>query len=315
MVIMTDMPDMNPGEDFDAETGEILPPKPTAMVAPEDPFGGTIMGPPRNPDKVMARLRKLCARQGMNYVYSWTVKDRQNNRNVLIEGATIKLANDLFREYGNCRLRILEVDNGPSWTFYALFIDKETGAEYMRSFRQDKGKNIGGGMKDQSRRLDMVYQIGQSKAIRNVIVNVLSNYADYMVSEAKKGLLEWVEGHGEDASKWIVEMLGKHNIDLLQVEAVVGKIIGKWSARDQAAVMAQLRGIDENLTTAEEEFPAPEDAKQVLADKEKKKADKAPKKEPKPKDEPEQTAEEPVEEPKAEKPETSDDDGLPSGMF
>lgn len=219
----------------------------------------------RDENRIMARLKALCARSGDKYYYSWEANDRRNQRKSTVEGPTIGLANDLAREYGNNVVDIRAIDTGDGWMFYARFTDLETGFSMTRPFQQRKDQDTG--MSDGGRAMDIVFQIGASKAIRNVIVNSLSTYKDFMMEEAKKALVDWVDQHPEKAAKWIADTAAAHSIDMRQIEAVIGRIHAQWTVRDIARVMAELRGIDEGLTVADEVYPSLEDAQQVMAEK------------------------------------------------
>ncbi len=225
----------------------------------------------RDDQRIMAKLKTLAARSGEKYWYSWEANDRANQRKQTVEGPTIKLANDLAREYGNCIVDVRAIDIGDAFMIYARFTDLETGFSMTRPFQQRKGQNTG--MRDGGRALDAIFQIGVSKAIRNVVVNSLSNYAEFMVEEAKKALVDWVENHPEKAISYIEGAVKTLGIDVKRVEAVVGRIFKDWTVRDKARVMSELRGIEEGLTVADEVYPTTEAAATVTAEKTEKKVD------------------------------------------
>ena len=222
----------------------------------------------RNIAKIMQNLKVLCAAAGRNYVYSWPVKDRQNNRTQTIEGGTIKLANDLARTYGNCYLGIEEVvDTGTHWQFKAVFTDLETGFSLSRPFQQSKDKNIGKGMRDQSRAEDLIYQIGASKALRNVVLNALSTFADYMVEESKHSLLDWVHTNEDKANEFVDGVMDSFSIDIKRIEALIGRERKKWTVKNLVTVMMELRGIKEGMSSPDDSFPSLKNAGRVMAEK------------------------------------------------
>src|SRR6202011_2222346 len=90
------------------------------------------------------------------------------------------------------------IDLGASWLIYARFTDFESGYALTRPFQQDKGASKLGG-DDQARKLDIAFQIGVSKAIRNVVTNALQTFADYAFDAAKNSLVEKI---GSDIIKW-----------------------------------------------------------------------------------------------------------------
>lgn len=215
----------------------------------------------RDLKRVLTNLKALCAMNSDKYVYSWPVKDRANNRTTIVEGPTIKLANDLVREYGNCVVDVRAFDEGDHIMFYARFTDLETGFSLTRPFQQRKLQNTG--MRDVDRQRDIVFQIGASKAIRNVVVNALSTHAGWMVEEAKKNLLTWVENNVEKARKYVDTMLEKHQIAPARVEAVAGRKMKDWTVRDLTRIMTELRGIDEGLNHPDDTYPDEAAAAQV----------------------------------------------------
>ncbi len=263
----------------DPLTGEIMAPHPTGQAAGEvaiQTFGSVItaqkVAVKRDDKQVLAKLRVLCGMAGPKYVYSWPVKDNKNKRTTMIEGPTIKLANDLARTYGNCAVDVRAIDEGTHVMFYARFVDYETGFSYTRPFRQRKEQKTG--MKDQGRAEDIIFQIGASKAIRNCVVNALSTFVEYMVEESKKNLLTWVENNKEKALEYVETTREKHNIELPRIEAVVGRKQSDWVIRDLSRVMMEMRGLEDGMSSAQDLYPTEEDAKTVTAEKGAAKLDK-----------------------------------------
>lgn len=210
---------------------------------------------PRNNARIMATLKALSAAAGKNYVYGWKVKDKKNNREVWIEGATIKLANDLARVYGNCMVNVRVVDVGAAWMMYGRFVDLETGFTTERAYQQRKGQDVG--MADGQRASDMIFQIGQSKCIRNVIVNALQTYADYCVEEAKSSLLDNVGKEPEKARAWILRKLTDTGIDKRRVEAIYGRTSEHWTVPDMARIYTEIQSVLDGMMTAAEVYPEP----------------------------------------------------------
>ena len=256
--------------------GETAQPEPHAAAPRGDltttVFDGVITAQrvvvPRSLEKVRATMRTLCAMNGEQYIYSWPVNDRKNNRKVQIEGATIKLANDLARTWGNNQLDIRVFDDGPThWMMYGRFVDLETGFSLTRPFRQRHEINMNMRGDNADRQEDMAFQIGVSKCLRNVVVNGLSTEASFSVDQAKKGLVSWVQQNPERAIEYIKSMTSEHAIPLLAVESIVGIKMGDWSPRDTAGVVMQMRSISEGMITAAELFPTDDDAQAVQASK------------------------------------------------
>ncbi len=217
-------------------------------------FGGVItaqqIAAKRNMGDVKRRLSACAAFAGMDYVYAWDVNDRKNNRKVHIEGPTIVLANDLAREWGNCQVDVRVMDEGRHWMFYGRFVDLETGYSLVRGYQQRKAQNTG--MGDDQRALDMVFQIGQSKCIRNVIVNALRSMADFCVEEAKKGLLKRVEGNPEGARASILKMVDQLGVKVDRIEKIYGRTSGNWTHFDMAKIFSELTSIKDNMASADD---------------------------------------------------------------
>lgn len=235
---------------------EVLPPGGGQLTPRQvnDMFGAIITAQPnivpRNHKALMQRLKALSASFGDGYLYSWEVKGKNAG---IIEGGTIKLANDLCREYGNCCVDVREIDFPTHWVFYSRFSDLETGFTMTRAFRQRKSQSTG--KMDQDRALDIAYQIGQSKAIRNVVLNALANYSEFMMDEARDNLLESIRSNPDKAHKKIDAVMAKFGIDLASVEAAVGRPRKDWIVRDTAQVYTKMVGIWDGLNVASDVFP------------------------------------------------------------
>lgn len=222
---------------------------------------------PREIPKILQQIKVYCASFGDGYVYSWEANDRQNKRKSLIEGGTIKLANDLLGLYGNCSVDVDLTETNTHWLFKAWFIDYEKGVATSRMFQQRKGQQTG--MRDADRQADIVFQIGQSKAIRNVILNALSSFSDFAIEEAKNGLIAKFEdaGNKAKAQAFIKRVMDEHGIAFIRVEAVVGRKKEEWTVRDLARVYTEMKGIGDGLTSVDDVYPSEADAAVVAAAK------------------------------------------------
>jgi hypothetical protein len=103
--------------------------------------------------------------------YSWDVNDRHSpTGKKTIIGATIGLEMSIARNFGNCAIDIEIQEQPDAYIFIPAFLDLESGFTFRRAFRQNRVQDIGKKY-DPERAEDMRFQIGQSKAIRNVIRN------------------------------------------------------------------------------------------------------------------------------------------------
>lgn len=222
---------------------------------------------PRDLKKIQQQLKVFCAQFGETFYYSWEANDRRNRRKALIEGGTIKLANTLVNLWGNCAVEV-DVHETPShWVLKAFFIDYERGVAVSRLFQQRKSQDTG--MRDGERQADIVFQIGQSKAIRNVVLNALSALADFAIDESKLALtIRFKDPEtAKKAHGFVTRVMEENGIALLRVEAVVGRKRDKWTVQDLARVYAEMRGIHEGLTVASEVYPSEADAAEVESEK------------------------------------------------
>lgn len=205
----------------------------------------------RDKQKVLEEIKVLAAAAGDSWYYRYPVRSKGGTE--FIEGPSIKLANDLAREYGNCDVDTRVTDLGDSWLIYGRFTDYESGFSMTRPFQQRKSQR---GMRtDDARGLDIALQIGTSKAIRNVVVNSLQTFADFAFEEARNALVQKIGRNLEGSRQRAVEHLNNKRIELQRAERVIGRAVKSWTAPDVAKVVAMLRSIDDGMTTIEDVFP------------------------------------------------------------
>lgn len=209
----------------------------------------------RNEEEILQTIKRLAHVAGEAYYYRFPVKSKDPDTGEYvtsyIEGPTIKLANDLAREWGNCAVETRVFDTADGWIIYARFIDLQTGYNYSRPYVQRRDqKSIK--TKDKGRAEDIAFQIGASKAIRNVIVNVLGTYADMMFEEAHKGLVKKVGENLPFYRDKTVQRLGELKVPLAAVEKVLGYKVAEWTAQHVTRVISELKAIQEGMTTADE---------------------------------------------------------------
>jgi hypothetical protein len=212
----------------------------------------------RDEARIRQQLIALAAYAGDDWFYRFPVSKKGGGQD-WIEGPSIKLANNVARIFGNCSSEIRELDVGDAWIFYARFSDLETGFSYERAYRQRKSQATVK-TKDADRQLDIAYQIGQSKAIRNCIVNALQIYADFAFEQARNSLVDKI---GIDLPAWrsrTIAGLNKIPVELNRVERVVGRSAKDWMAPDVAQIIAMMKSIADGMALADEVFPPREAA-------------------------------------------------------
>ena len=145
---------------------------------------------PRDLAIAQRQLGREAQLAGEDFYYGWAAgRDR-------IEGPSVNLALAAARCWGNCAVEPLPVqDLGDSWIFTAAFVDLETGFTLSRQFRQSKNSKVSGKM-DEERKADIRFQIGQSKAIRNVVLNALPpSLIRHALEEAQQGVRVKIEAY------------------------------------------------------------------------------------------------------------------------
>jgi hypothetical protein len=229
---------------------------------------------PRQLAEVARRLNEEATLAGEAFYYGWGAgKDR-------IEGASIKLANAAVRCYGNCAIEMAPLqETHDAWIFTAMFIDLETGFTLPRQFRQSK-KLVVYGKHDEARKEDIRFQIGQSKAIRNLVLNampigLIDQAMEVAMSGARKKLEAYIAGidKAQGAGKGLVQAvdmvmkgLAKHNAKEDAVLLKLGVAERKAIDLDRLLMLrANLTALDNGEVRVEELYPpAKTDA---LADK------------------------------------------------
>jgi len=225
----------------------------TAGLTEQRVFGAQQVAIHRDEQKVLQKLKALAAAAGSDWTYRFPARTKEGGQS-WIEGPSIKLANDIARVFGNCAIEVRELDVGDAFVFYARFSDIETGFSMERAYRQRKSQTSMR-TRDADRQLDIAYQIGQSKAIRNVIVNALQIYADYAFEEARNSLIDKI---GKDLDGWrkrTLDGLARLNIDVARVERVVGRAAKDWLAPNVAQVIAMTKSIVDGMAALDEMFP------------------------------------------------------------
>jgi hypothetical protein len=245
-------------EQFANASGQPNQPMPSghALVRPTaslTPIGAQPVAMYRDEARIFQKLAALAAAAGTDWFYKYPVRNQDGSQG-WIEGPSIKLANDVARIFGNCIIEVRELDVGDAFVFYARFSDIETGFSMERAYRQRKTQSSIKS-KDQQRQLDIAYQIGQSKAIRNVICNSLQIYSDYAFDRARDSLIDQI---GKDLPRWrerTVEGLARIPVELHRVERRVGRAAKDWLASNIAQVIAEMQAIADGMATVDDTWP------------------------------------------------------------
>ena len=182
-------------------------------LPPAERHGALKVEVARSAAATRATISEMAMLLGERGFYRWPVRNKKKGTTDWVEGVSIKGAMALVKAYKNCRVACpVIVDLGSHWRFHAVFIDFENGIEIERSFIQRKS---GGTMGDDAaRREDMAFQIGLSKAERNVVVNALELEADILLEECRGSIVDKVGRDIEHYRKVIVERAAERGIDL-----------------------------------------------------------------------------------------------------
>jgi len=235
-------------------------------------------GQQRSLPDVRRRLLEEAQLAGESFYYGWGAgKDS-------IEGPSVKLAMAAVRCWGNCSVEAVPMqETVDAYVFTSRFLDFETGYTLERQFRQSKRWTVYGKM-DTERKDDIRFQIGQSKAARNVVLNALPQWLiDQALDMAKEGvrtkIQQYITKNGKAAAiERVMRGLLKCGVSEEQVCNKIG--IAKPEALDMDALVMLngcLKAIQDGSDTAQsifEEQPAdkPATAKPKSVDEFKSKA-------------------------------------------
>ncbi|MEZ5846513.1 MAG: hypothetical protein R3C70_07165 [Geminicoccaceae bacterium] len=215
---------------------------------------------PRDLGRVMIRIEQMAeyfGREGWEYRIPFKRRDRKTGEEwtEIIQGPTVGAILDICGAYGNCSLGITgDEDQGDAWVLTATFLDIETGFQLSRTFRQSKGRNIGGYGGDKGRKLDVEYQIGVSKALRNVGRNALRGLIDAALEKARAQLAAKIEKKPDEYRARIRQRLADFSIQARDVEAYFGSRIDEMSPPKLGQVIRMLQAIDDGIIKASEAF-------------------------------------------------------------
>lgn len=216
----------------------------------------------RDLNDVRRRLLDEARMMGDSAYYGWQAgKDA-------IEGPSVKLAMAAARCWGNCSVEAMPLqETRDAYVFTSRFIDLETGYTLERQFRQSKAWTVYGQM-DAERKGDIRFQIGQSKAARNLVLNALPEWLiDEALTEAKSGCREKVEqlvaSKGIAAAvDMIVTAIVKQGVKEPAILAKCGVAKREGLKVDDIVMLRGcLKAIQDGAERASELFPSPDQPK------------------------------------------------------
>lgn len=259
---------------------------------------------PRNLQQVVNRCLEEAAIAGDDFYYSWSQGGK------VIQGLSVGAAVAIARNFGNCVVEGSVNETYNTYLFEATFIDFETGFNLTRAFRQNKrppvdknGKPIYSGERGE----DIVFQIGQSKAIRNVVLNAMPVWlVSKVLDKAKENVSGKIEKMGkENARVMLVQKAEALKIPIERIEAHYGKV-KSWEIESLVKISGGIRAIENGHDNVDGVFPAVQEGQFTTKTGEKVEAktgeivtpqpkpEPKPEQKPAPKQEPEQAQDEPA---------------------
>jgi len=214
----------------------------------------------RDMRKVRLQIAQMAAYFGDAFEYAIPFKNRKRGTTEIIKGPSIRCTTAVARAYGNCSVDVSAEENPTSYLYEAAFLDIETGFRITRPFRQRRDQNVGGMGGDTGRVEDTVFQIGASKATRNVIRNALPDLVEFALEQARDNLVARITKNRADVENRIVNRLAENGIPLARVEAFYGAKLPGLNPRVLAQIVGQLRAVAEGMMTAAEVCPAGQQA-------------------------------------------------------
>lgn len=225
----------------------------TGLMQTKSPYSTAVQViKPRDLNIIEARCINEAARAGDSFYYSWS------QGGSIVEGNTVGSALMMVRNWGNCAVDVKVQETNTGYIFYAAFIDLETGFNLVRPFKMSKqspknkqGRDIYSG----ERGKDIIFQIGASKAVRNVVMNAIPKWlTEKVLDTAKKNVVKQVEKMGKQvATEKIVKKAEALKIPFDRIEANYGKSAA-WDTDKIVAVMGALRSVEDGIESAEEVF-------------------------------------------------------------
>ena len=211
---------------------------------------------------VVAKSEEEASIAGDDFYYSW----RQGGE--IIEGITVGGALAIARNWGNCAVDCKIEETATGYIFNAAFIDLETGFNLVRPFRQNKlspKKKDGSDIYTGERGKDIIFQIGASKAIRNVVLNAVPKWlVSKVLNKSKENISEKIEKMGKvKASEMLVKKLNALKIPIERVSPVYGNE-KSWDTEQMVMLSGAIKSIESGYETVDSIFP---NVAQVVEDK------------------------------------------------
>jgi hypothetical protein len=153
-------------------------------------------------------------------------------------------------------------ETAEAWIFTHWFVDLETNVASARQWREGKRSVVDGKM-DEERKMAVRFNRGQSKNIRNTIVNAMPEWlVNKAIAEAKGGVRAKIEKFIESkslaaAQKYVVDQLARFGVTEAQILAKTmrDKVEG-LDIDDIVALSGDLKSIESGSENVATVFPA-----------------------------------------------------------
>ncbi len=205
---------------------------------------------PRSFSRFVKNVLEEAALAGADFYYSW------NQAGQLIEGGSIDMSMSMLRHYGNAAVDTVFEETATHYRFKAVFIDLETGTTLTRPYRQRKSQKVSKKM-DEGRQEDIIFQIGTSKAQRNVIFNALPKWVrSRAIETAKSAEIRNINAENPAIARaTVLSFFEQYGISQERVEAKIGKPSDEWSANEIADFKGNVTALKEGRVSPDELFP------------------------------------------------------------
>jgi hypothetical protein len=224
---------------------------------------------PRDMAQVERNILKQAAMLGDHAFYSWGAGKGR------VEGGTIELAMMMFNTYGNLTIIAEPVqESAEAWIFTHYIVDLESGTSAPRQWRESKRSKVDGNL-DPERKDAIRFSRGQSKNIRNVILNKMPRWLiEKAIEEAKRGvrgrLEQYIKNNGlAAAQQYILQQLKRYGVTEEMVLEKMGRADVKGlDIDDLIQLSADFRAIDSGQEHVATLFPMKESTPKIdLKDK------------------------------------------------
>jgi|GEM_PF-1529549 len=208
---------------------------------------------PRSIAKIANNVFEEARLAGKSFYYRWKVNSKDGPK--VVEGPSIDMTMALCRHYGNMANEVEVTETSTHFLFKATFIDLESGFSSPRLFRQRKNQNTG--MKDADRQEDIIFQIGQSKAIRNAVRNAMPAWlierAIEIATDAELNKTNKENIHL--ARQKVIEFFGGYGVTADRIEAERDRPVDQWTPQDIVDLRGMATALKEGRIGPDELFP------------------------------------------------------------